>query len=321
MANELEATQNKLNNALNDSLNNASSIITKDYLDRLDTYDIMQPSEEDIDIDIAECGRFYKLSKLVINKEENFLNKLTTVVNVASSIGCSIATIIRSDGYKIDYYFGILSKNAREQKEISVKRRVADATAFKGALMGNLVGSDLEELSKAEVNTFRESVLTKKGNCYSSVSGIVSLRDEDDKSVEGYVQGIENLVDSLKGQRYTIVMLADPVTTSEIQVIKKGYEMLYTQLFTFAKSIVTINEGDTLSLSKARTEGISEGISRGIAMTQSNTKSKGKYSGGSASVGVNFVVSANVGFNTGVNSGTADTSGRTDSRTEIHQHN
>ena len=321
MANELEATQNKLNNALNDSLNNASSIITKDYLDRLDTYDIMQPSEEDIDIDIAECGRFYKLSKLVINKEENFLNKLTTVVNVASSIGCSIATIIRSDGYKIDYYFGILSKNAREQKEISVKRRVADATAFKGALMGNLVGSDLEELSKAEVNTFRESVLTKKGNCYSSVSGIVSLRDEDDKSVEGYVQGIENLVDSLKGQRYTIVMLADPVTTSEIQVIKKGYEMLYTQLFTFAKSIVTINEGDTLSLSKARTEGISEGISRGIAMMQSNTKSKGKYSGGSASVGVNFVVSANVGFNTGVNSGTADTSGRTDSRTEIHQHN
>ena len=321
MANELEATQNKLNNALNDSLNNASSIITKDYLDRLDTYDIMQPSEEDIDIDIAECGRFYKLSKLVINKEENFLNKLTTVVNVASSIGCSIATIIRSDGYKIDYYFGILSKNAREQKEISVKRRVADATAFKGALMGNLVGSDLEELSKAEVNTFRESVLTKKGNCYSSVSGIVSLRDEDDKSVEGYVQGIEILVDSLKGQRYTIVMLADPVTTSEIQVIKKGYEMLYTQLFTVAKSIVTINEGDTLSLSKARTEGISEGISRGIAMTQSNTKSKGKYSGGSASVGVNFVVSANVGFNTGVNSGTADTSGRTDSRTEIHQHN
>ena len=321
MANELEATQNKLNNALNDSLNNASSIITKDYLDRLDTYDIMQPSEEDIDIDIAECGRFYKLSKLVINKEENFLNKLTTVVNVASSIGCSIATIIRSDGYKIDYYFGILSKNAREQKEISVKRRAADATAFKGALMGNLVGSDLEELSKAEVNTFRKSVLTKKGNCYSSVSGIVSLRDEDDKSVEGYVQGIENLVDSLKGQRYTIVMLADPVTTSEIQVIKKGYEMLYTQLFTFAKSIVTINEGDTLSLSKARTEGISEGISRGIAMTQSKTKSKGKYSGGSASIGVNFVVSANVGFNTGVNSGTADTSGRTDSRTEIQQHN
>ena len=34
-----------------------------------------------------------------------------------------------------------------------------------------------------------------------SVSGIVGLRDEEDKSIEGYVQGIENLVDSLKGQK------------------------------------------------------------------------------------------------------------------------
>ena len=51
----------------------------------------LPPSEEDIDIDIAECGKFYKLTKFVINKEENFLNKLTTIVNVASSIDCSIA--------------------------------------------------------------------------------------------------------------------------------------------------------------------------------------------------------------------------------------
>ncbi len=321
MPNELEATQTKRNNALNGSLNNASAIITKDYLDRLEAYEIITPSTEDIDIDIAECGKFYKLSKLVVNQEENFLNKLTTIVNVASAIDCSIATIIRSDGSRIDYYFGILSKNARDQKEISVKRRMADAVAFRGALMGNLVGSELEELSKAEVESFRKMALAKNGNCYSSVSGIVALRDEEDKSIEGYVQGIENLVDSLKGQKYTIVMLADPVATSEIQVIKQGYELLHTELSTFARSSVTINESDTLSLSKARTDGISEGISKGIAMTQSKTKSRGKHFGGSASVGVSFVVSANVGFNAGVNSSTADTTGQTDTTTKTSQRN
>ena len=31
-------------------------------------------------------------------------------MNVASSIGCSITTIIRSDGYRIDYYLGIYQK-------------------------------------------------------------------------------------------------------------------------------------------------------------------------------------------------------------------
>ena len=95
MANELEVTQTKLNNALNGSLNNASAIITKDYLDKLETFEILNPSAEDTDIDIAQCGKLYKLS----------INKLTTIVNVASSINCSIATVIRSDGKKIEYLF------------------------------------------------------------------------------------------------------------------------------------------------------------------------------------------------------------------------
>lgn len=320
MANELEITQNNLNTGLNNSLNDASAIITKDYLSKLESYELVVPSEEDIDIDIAECGKFYKLTKLVLNREENFLNKLTTIVNVASSIDCSLSTIIKSDGHKIDYYFGIVSKNVRGSKEINIKRRSADAAAFKGALMGNLVGSELEEVSQSNINIFKNTVLSKENNCYSSVSGIVALRDEEDKSIEGYIQGIENLVDSLKGQKYTIVMIADPVDTTEIQMIKQGYEMLHTELSTFARSSVTINESDTLSLSKARTEGISEGISKGIAMTQSKAKTKGKYVGGSASLGVSFVVSANIGFNAGVNSGTTDVKGRTDSTTETNQH-
>lgn len=318
MANELEVTQTGLNN-LDSSLNNASAIITKDYLERLETFEILPPSAEDTDIDIAECGKFYRLSKLVVNKEENFLNKLTTIVNVTSSIDCSIATIIKSDGSKIEFLFGIISKNARDSKEVSVKRRQADAKAFRGALDGNLVGSDLEELKKTEVQNFRDTIFSENEKCYSSVSGIVALRDEDDKSIESYVQGIENLVDSLKGQKYTIVMLADPVSTSEIQRMKQGYELLHTQLATFAHSSVTINESDTLSLSKARTDGISEGISKGILLTQSKTNSKGRYFGGSASAGVSFVVSANVGFNAGVNSSTANTTGKTNTTTETNQ--
>lgn len=321
MANDLEVTQSQLNNALNDSLNNASAIITKEYLDRLESYDLVVPSEEDIDINIADCGKFYKLTKLVLNREENFLNKLTTIVNVASSIDCSMATIIRSDGYKIDYYFGIVSKNARNLNLTSMKRRNADAEAFRGALLGNLIGSELEEVSVDRVNNFKESTLLNDKSYYSAVSGIVALRDEDDKSIKGYVQGIENLVDSLKGQKYTIVMLADPVKTSEIQVMKQGYEMLHTQLSTFARSTVTINESDTLSLSKARTEGISEGISTGIAMTQSKTKSTGKYAGVNASVGVSLIISANVGINAGINESIADTTGKTNTTMEMNQRN
>lgn len=321
MANELEKTQKSMATALTSSLDNAASIITKNYLDRLEVYELIKPSEEDTDIDISSCGKFFKLSKLVLNKEENFLNKLTTIVNVASAIDCSLATIIRSDGYHIDYYFGILSKNFRMDKIEDQKRREADVTAFKGALSGNLIGSDLEEISASDVKKFRKEVFEQPEHCYASVSGIVALRDDEDKSIEGYVQGIENLVDSLKGQKYTIVMFADPVSTSEIQTIKQGYELLHTQLSTFLKSSVTLNESDSVSLAKARTDGVTEGISKGISMTQSKTRSKGRYMGANASVGVSIGLTASVGVSGGVNNSTADTTGKTDTTTEIRQRN
>ena len=81
MPNELEVTRNTLSSSLSGALNNAASIITKDYLSRLESCEIMEPSTEDTEIDIAECGKFYKLTKLVLNKEENFLQKLTICAN------------------------------------------------------------------------------------------------------------------------------------------------------------------------------------------------------------------------------------------------
>lgn len=321
MTNELEKTQKQMTSAMTASLDNATAIITKNYLDRLETYNLIKPSEEDKDIDITSCGKFFKLSKLVVNKEENFLDKLTTIVNVVSAIDCSLATIIRSNGYSIDYYFGIISKNYRKETSNDAKRRTADVAAFRGALTGNLIGSDIQEVSTNEVQKFKSEVFGDINHCYSSVSGIVALRDDEEKSVEGYVQGIENLVDSLKGQKYTIVMFADPVSTSEIQIIKRGYEMLHTQLSTFLRSSVTLNESDSISLAKARTEGVTEGISKGISMTQSKTRSKGKYIGASASVGVSLGITASVGISGGTNNGTADTTGKTDTTTEINQKN
>lgn len=319
MAGELRTTQNKMNAALDISLSNASEIITRDYLNRLETYEIKEPSAEDIDINIAECGKFYKLTKLVINREENFLDKLTTVVNVASSLNCSLATIIRSDGLKVDYYFGIISKRSRGQQEAKIRRREADAAAFKGALAGNLIGSALEEIPADKIGQFRDSILAGEGSCYSAVSGIVALRNETERKIEDYVQGIENLVDSLKDQEYTIVMLADSVDTTEIQVMKQGYETLHTQLSTFAHSSVTINESDTYSLSKAQTDSISEGISRGISMTQSKTRTSGRNYGLNANIGINCGIAAGVGFYFGGNKSTGETSGKTNTTTSMRQ--
>lgn len=318
MSNNIKNKQENMLKEMENSLGNATSIITRNYLAKLETYELRPTSEEDRDIDIVSCGKFFKLSKLVLNKEENFLDKLTTIVNVVSAIDCKFATIIRSDGYSIDYYFGIVSNNYRKDQESDIKRRKGDVAAFRGALAGNLIGSDINEVSQAEVQAFKAEVFDKN-KCYSSISGIVALRDDEEKDIESYVQGLENLVDSLKGQKYTILMIADPVSASEIQVMKRGYELLHTELSTFSKHSVTLNESDSVSLSNARSRGVTEGISKGISMTQSKSNSRGKNFGANASVGVSFIGSANIGVSAGVSSGVSNSMGKGRSIAETTQ--
>jgi len=319
-----QTKQKQMNQELVVALDTASSIITKDYLDKLDTYTLVNPSEEDVDIDVSSCGKIFKLSKLVLNKEENFLNKLTTIVNVASSIECSVATIIKSDGVKIDYYFGIVSKEHRMSTSSDKARREADIKSFEGALKGNLIGSEITSLEAETISDLRKSIFSGE-KCFSSVSGIVDLRTKEDKGIEGYVQGIENLVDSLKGQKYTILMLADPISTTEIQTIRQGYELLHTQLASFLKTSVTLNENDSVAMSDASSKGITEGITAGVSMTQSKTKTKGRYSGVSAGISANvgiseiFGIGASLGMNRGKNESVADQTGKTTTTTKLDQ--
>lgn len=144
MGNALEVVRTGLDKKLVRSIDNATSIITKNYLDKLESYKILSPSAMDTDIDVKEIGAFYKLTKLVWNREENFLDKLTTIVNVVYSIKSTLVTIITSDGGAIEYYIGILSKEFRRDAMSDKERRKADRIAFSGALSGNMAGAEIQ---------------------------------------------------------------------------------------------------------------------------------------------------------------------------------
>lgn len=308
-------TEAQSKRALERALDNAVDIITKGYLDKLETYEIVRPSAEDTDIDPLETGAFYKLTKLVWDRDESFLDKLTTIVNVVYSIKSSLVTIITSDGRSIDYYIGILSKEFRRVSD--ARRREADRKAFSGALSGNMIGSEFECISGEDWEGIQKKVFGKAGEkSISSISGIAALRNGENADMDSYVQGIENLIDSIRGMKYTILMIADPISVSEVREIRQGYEMLYTQLSAFGGSTVTMTESDAQSMSQTRNDGITRGISTGISMTQSKTMSKSRFKSTSISGGIGvgvagmFNVNAGVGAAKGENSGNADTKGQ-----------
>ncbi|MDR3349648.1 MAG: DUF87 domain-containing protein [Acidaminococcales bacterium] len=248
----------------------AVKIISKSYLNDLQALNVVPPSLEIKNIDAANCGFFCHLRRMVYSKRESFLDKLATVANVAFSTDSTIATIMDSDGESIDYYIGIVAKNRLTKTKTDESWRASAKEAFFGAMQGNFVGSDMKRLQSGETGELLAKVFDRRVQSISSISGIVSLRNKDRQDMNAYVQGIENLTDAMRGQKYAIVMLADPINGNKLRKIRTGYTMLHTYLSAYLRYSLTLNETASLAVSKSQSESFQSGINEGIALAQSS---------------------------------------------------
>ena len=253
------------------AFSNADTIINKNYLRNLEELEIIRLPRELENIDIISKARFIKISKLVYSKNENVLDKLATVLNAAALSGASVATIINSDGSKIDYYIGVINKNSKE--DLTVQTEILE-----GAFDANFAGSKLDTLTNNEFEKLHQNIFDNDENerkIITSVSGVAALRVNDSVDVESYIQGLEKFVDSLNGKVYTTILIADPVLSNEIQFMRAGYENLYSQLTPFLKSELSFNESDSVTLTEGNTIGITDTVNTSISYTQNHSESNG----------------------------------------------
>jgi len=293
--------------SLNSAVSNAAKIINKSYLENLESMEIVPINFDNMSIDISKCGKFYKLEKLVFSKDENFLDKLTTIANVVSSVDGTLATIINSDGNSINYYIGIISKKYKLDNQKNRAVRNGSANAFSGAVEGNFSGSELKAIESGEMEKIRDKIFNDNIKAISSVSGVVALRDKNEKNIISYVQGIENMVNSTRGKKYTVIMIADPLSKNQIQNIKTGYEILHTQLSVFLRNVLTVSENESFGISASRTEGMSKAITEGISRTTSRNTFNSSGIGTNAGISVApFGIGVNVGLSANRSNGTSN---------------
>lgn len=289
---------------INNVLELTDSIINRKYLSFLtnaDTYQIRPITMNELALDVNKHCKLFHLKKFIYDTNENFLSKLLTVVNVAYALKGTIVTTIQSNGDCIDFYIGIVAKD--KKGESGNKDREALVNAFEGTISGNFGGSNICCMNPDEVNSFSELFT---GNAVCSISVVPSLRNRDESEIVSYVQGIENLVDSLKGKKYTLVTIADPVDSSDISEIRHGYENIYNYLIPLYKVVETKGVSETISLSQTDTESYVKGLTEGIARTQGHSDSVSTTNGFNlgVSAGVPFVASVSGGYNHSKTKGT-----------------
>lgn len=276
---------------LTTALAEADYVLMKTYQYDLSQYPVLAPSQELANWDVTKHTRLFKVERIAYDKDEDNLAKLSNVYNALSAVGGSVIIVIDSDENGIDFYIG--TKTA-EEKDI----HVAFKTLGK-ALSGNFPGCSINNMVKRKIERavdnlflYRDENSTEEYRAISSVSGISSLRDlAGNKGKLEFTQGIEKLIDSMRGETYSVILLADPVPQRQIDTIKKGYEQMYTKLVPFASAELSLGYTSGKTLTDSITRGASNTISESLTLSQSHSHTSSSSKTSSNTGGIYFYAS------------------------------
>lgn len=307
---------------LDDALSQVDKAVMRKYISNIDkrpvfvpSYDVTFAPVDNTDASTCVVGTNIMLSKLtrvVFDKDENILDKLTTAYCATAMYeSATLVMLLKSDGNSIDVYLGTVCKKTDDsfapQKQITALIRNFEA---------NFSGSKVEEINDSQKRMEIVQSIFEKNLCVSAVTGIAALKRDEYTENTKYVQGLEKLADSLKGKTCTVMIIADPVVDVERQSIRAGYEELYSALKPFEKSEYSVNANNGKTVTDSVMKGVTDTTNESVAKTKTHTITKGTNSAHTVggSVGVNASATATAGvsvapFGVGANASASATVG------------
>lgn len=278
MENKLEIRDK---NELIDSLNKVDNFVMKKYLPNLTEFQVEPLTKDLLNKEVTDYVRLYKLDKIVFDNGENNQTKLATVYQAVHSLGASVINIIESDGINVYFYMGVKSLNGSLNASKSVLEK-----SFKG----NFLGSEVSNIKNPDILKIFEKLEKFEGTKSISSCSVISSFKKKNNSDDSFVQGIEKLIDAMKGEKYKIVIISDPVNSNELSIMRNAYEQIYSQLVPFSKNQLSFGASESSSITESISNTTSKGISESISNTQttsfSETDSNSKTKGGSLGMGI-----------------------------------
>jgi len=275
------------------ALHLAENTVYKTYLEDLNSLDIIDCPQNLQSKNLQDIAQFYRLEKFVHEKNENNRDKLVSIFHSVAGVNGSVIVLIISNGKNIEFYIG--TKIIKDNSSADILEKT-----FKG----NFPGSIIEPVNEGdELNALTARLFGKKNpeddkqqyEKICTVTGVAGFRAKEESKEKQFVQGIEKLIDAMREESYSLILIADPVSSDQINVIRRGYENLYSQLATFATTELNYGQNESKSVSDSISEGLSKSISDSISDTISHTDGSAHTIGGGIHAGIGIPGGAYVG--------------------------
>ncbi|MEA3316105.1 MAG: DUF87 domain-containing protein, partial [Campylobacterota bacterium] len=201
--------------------------------------------------------RIRKVSKIVFDKDENNIDKLTTVFSTINSLNSDLFYIFKNTNKSLHFYIGISTTEDVALADKSLGQ-VFDAN-FSGCKI-----TDYKEIrgDSSHIKDIENTLSSSQSITMSTA--IPSLKDKDEKK-ENFVQGMEKFLLAMQDKDYTAILLAKNISNM-IETRKGGYEELYSSLFPL------MNKDISIGLNISKSEGTNESKSFSQTLNESTTK-------------------------------------------------
>ena len=249
-------------NQLVQSVAEFDTVVFKRYLDHVNQFDLV-PVTTSLE-SVVTNTRIRKLTRIVYDRDEDNLQKFNSVFSALHSSNSAVVLILKAERSHTDIFIGT-HKSAGQSGLAGY-----DAMeTLEAAMQGNFPGVDIStNLFNKDIYNLLNPIQSDEMNAVASVVGVPSQKGEDAKT---FSQGLEKLIEGMRGREYTAVIQATPVSRAELEQVEVAYQKIYTTLSVFEQKQMSLTENQSHSLGVSLSKGFTQTVTNTVSDTQTYT--------------------------------------------------
>lgn len=248
---------NSIISGCRNALQVVDDIVLKNYISKLSSMNVVPLDKETLEKNIDDNVLFFKINEIVYEKDEFASYKFASVFNSLAVTKSAFYVIIDSDGTKTDFYMGVRSFD--EERTTSSLKNILENSMF-----GQFPGLKTTNYTIEEIHDILDRV---ESTNISSVSCVANSRVENLNKNTEFVQGLEKLVLSMRGKKYTGIIIANTTEQEQLRALRRGYENIYTKLSPFASMQINYGQNFSFGTNESNADGTNESITETIGVT------------------------------------------------------
>ncbi|MHB0877404.1 MAG: ATP-binding protein [Anaerolineae bacterium] len=208
----------------------------------------------DADPDLMANVRFLRVTEVAHSQDVARSLHPLNMQNVLSSFrdgSHSLAFVVAGQGSRTHVYMGLYKSDRQSPAH------TADYIGVLGAaLHGNYPGIRLEPLGPREISSELLRPIASRRQV-GAITGIPSLKSGSD---DVFVQGLERLTNSLRGEDYSLVVIAEPIGEAAVDDVIQRSRNLASEIHAYVRGTLTDSRGQTSSRADQRGGSIGGGL-------------------------------------------------------------